>query len=77
MNNIRHMALDIEGGIRNAAMLKGAITVDGKTLMKVGEIREFLRAQLALGRKLLPMGNCDNFDYQKGCLGHSEETNNE
>lgn len=34
------------------------------------ELDRYLREQLALGRKVLPMGNCDNFDYQKGCRGH-------
>lgn len=66
----RHLHLDIEGGIRNAATLKGVITVDGKTLMTVKEIRAFLREQLALGHKVLPMDDCDNFDYQTGCRGH-------
>ncbi len=65
-----HMCLDIQGGIYNAKMLKGAITVDGKKLNTVKEVRDFLNGQLALGRRVLPMCDCDNFDYQKGCLGH-------
>ena len=69
----RHINLDIEGGIRNAKDLKGVITVDGRPLMAVEEIKEFLRYQLALGRRVLPMGDCDNFDYQTGCKGHSIE----
>lgn len=71
--SMRHIHLSIESGIRNAATLKGAITVDGKTLMTVKEIRSFLREQLALGRRVLPMGDCDNFDYQSGCRGHQKE----
>jgi len=23
-----------------------------------------------MGRKVIPLGECDNFDYQEGCLGH-------
>ncbi len=65
-----HCCLDIQGGINNAKMLKGAITVDGKKLNTVKEVRDFLNGQLSLGRRVLPMGDCDNFDYQKGCLGH-------
>lgn len=71
--SMRHIHLSIEGGIRNAATLKGVITVDGKTLMTVKEVRAFLREQLALGRRVLPMGDCDNFDYQTGCKGHKKE----
>lgn len=70
---IVHLCLDIEGGIRNAKDLNGAITVDGRTLMTVKEIREFLRYQLALGRRVLPMSDCDDFDYQTGCRGHVME----
>ena len=65
-----HCCLDIRGGMRNARMLKGCIEVDGHQLNTVKEIREFLQSQLDIGREVLPMGNCDNFDYQKGCLGH-------
>lgn len=68
-----HCCLDITGGMKNAQMLKGVITVDGHTLNTVKEIRNFLQGQLDLGRKVLPMGDCDNFDYQKGCLGHDVE----
>lgn len=68
-----HCHLDICGGIRNARLLKGVITVDGHTLNTVKEIRGFLQEQLNMGRKVLPMGDCDNFDYQKGCLGHEVE----
>jgi hypothetical protein len=64
------MCLDIQGGIYIAKLLKGAITVDGKKLNTVKEVKDFLNGQLALGRRVLPMCDCDNFDYQKGCLGH-------
>lgn len=67
----RHLSLSIEGGIRWAEDLRGCIEVDGKTLNTAEEVRDFLRGQLALGRKYLPMGDCDNFDYQRGCLGHT------
>ena len=65
-----HCCLDIRGGMMNAKMLKGVITVDGHTLNAVKEIRNFLQGQLDMGREVLPMGDCDNFDYQTGCRGH-------
>ena len=70
---IRHMALNIDGAIKNAKMWKGCITVDGRVLNTVEEVREFFREQKAMGRDVLPIGECDNFDYKKGCLGHLEE----
>ena len=65
-----HLCLDIEGGIINAKELRGCINVDGKTLNTVKEVRDFLKGQLAMGRRVLPYGECDNFDYQTGCKGH-------
>ncbi|MGN0743886.1 MAG: hypothetical protein ACI4MZ_01240 [Christensenellales bacterium] len=71
MKRKMHMCLNIEGAIRNAKDLKGCITLDdGRVLNTVAEIRDFLLAQLAMGRKVLPIGDCDNFDYQTGCKGH-------
>ena len=66
-----HVSIDCEGAIQNAKYLKGCITTDeGKTLNTVKEVRDFFREQLALGRKVIPCGDCDNFDYQTGCKGH-------
>lgn len=70
---MRHLSLNIDGAIRNAKMLKGCITVDGRVLNTVGEIRDFLHEQKRMGREFLPYGDCDNFDYKKGCLGHQVE----
>lgn len=49
-----HCCLDIEGGIRNAKDIKGCITIDGRTLMTTEEVKEALRYQLALGRRVPP-----------------------
>lgn len=65
-----HICLDIEGGIKSAKKLAGSIKVDGRTLETAKEVKEFLRYQLALGRRVLPIGDCDDFDYQTGCRGH-------
>lgn len=68
---MRHLCLNIEGGIENAKELRGCITDEnGKVLNTAKQVRAFLAVQKALGRKYLPYGVCDNFDYQKGCLGH-------
>lgn len=75
-----HCCLSIEGAIRNAKDLRGCITLDnGQVLMTVKEIRDFMKSQLALGRRVLPCGDCDNFDYQIGCKGHEveDESNND
>lgn len=69
----KHLCIDIEEGIKSPLGLRGCITTDGKTLKTAAEVREFLRGQLALGRKYLPCGDCDNFDYQTGCKGHPKK----
>lgn len=70
---IIHTSLNIDGAIKNAKMLKGCITVGGRVLNTVEEVRHFLYQQKAIGREVLPIGDCDNFDYKKGCLGHPSE----
>lgn len=72
---IMHMSLDIDGALKNAQMFKRCITVDGRVLNTVEEVRHFLYQQKAMGREVLPIGDCDNFDYKKGCLGHPSEEN--
>ena len=69
---IRHTCMNIEGAMRNAIQLRGCITVDGKTLETVKEVRDFLKGELAKGRRVLPMCRCSNFDYQHGCRGHEK-----
>ena len=70
---IRHLSVNIDGAIRNAEMYKGCITVDGRVLNTVEEVKDFFYEQKRMGREVLPCGDCDNFDYKKGCLGHQEE----
>lgn len=71
---IYHCCLSIDGAIKNAKDLKGCITLDnGRTLDTVKEIRDFMYQQKAMGREVLPVCDCDNFDYIKGCLGHKQE----
>lgn len=68
-----HCCLDISGGIKNARMWRNCITVDRRLLQTEKEVRAFFREQQAMGRKVLPIGDCDNFDYQTGCMGHPVE----
>jgi len=63
-----HMCLSIRGAIRNK-MFSGFTDKNGRKLSR-NEAENFLFDQLAEGKKVLPIGDCDNFDYQTGCLGH-------
>lgn len=73
---VHHTCLSIEGAIRNAKDLKGCIEVNGRTLNTVAEIKAYFKIQQSKGYRVLPMCECSNFDFQKGCLGHTEEEAN-
>ena len=68
-----HCSLDIRGALKRPQDWVNCITVDGKTLKTVEEVKNFFQEELKLGHELLPMGGCDNFDYEHGCKGHKEE----
>ncbi|WP_333676806.1 hypothetical protein [Dyella sp.] len=67
--------LDVRGAIKRitkrnlARMFKRA---DG-TRLSAAEAKDYLLDQLAQGREFIPFGQCDNFDYKNGCMGHPEK----
>ena len=65
-----HCCVDISGILRSES-LDGAMT-DTETghVLSDMEARKYLNECLEKGWKVLPMGDCDNFDYQTGCKGH-------
>ena len=68
-----HCCLDIKGAMRSPKDFIGCITVDGKTLNTVSEIQAFFQYHLDMGHRVLPLADCDNFDYQTGCKGHKKD----
>lgn len=38
--------------------------------MTATEARKALEEELAKGHKIIPSSGCDNFNWEKGCLGH-------
>ena len=70
----QHMCLDIQGALNNAKgkpnkKLSYADHDNGRA-MTYGELKSVLQESLIEGKRVLPMGDCDNFDYQTGCRGH-------
>ncbi len=72
-----HCSLDISGALKRPQDWVNCITVNGKELKTVEEVKTFFKEQQKLGRKVLPLGGCDNFDYETGCKGHKDETGKE
>lgn len=63
-----HVHASVEGMIKNRAF-KGLCDNDGRPLTEA-EAEDQLRMLRWQGVKLIPGNGCDNFDKDKGCLGH-------
>lgn len=68
----RHMCMNIEGALRNYGKksMAGLITEDSGAEWTDKMVRNYLQECLAKGYRVIPMGDCEGFDYQKGCPGH-------
>ena len=65
------MCICIDGLLKKPnKALNGLFTTDDGFEINAAGARKYLCEQKALGRAVLPMGECDNFDYQTGCRGH-------
>lgn len=71
-----HIAQSVDGALRNwnpSQWRDCCRDATGKLLTPVQVKREFKKLQAA-GVKFIPMGDCNNFDPEKGCRGHDMET---
>jgi hypothetical protein len=74
MSSILHCCLDIRGAMRWPKRQLGMMLVraDGSHA-SAEEAWEYLADQLAMGRRVIPLGEaCEGFDYATGCPGHEE-----
>jgi hypothetical protein len=74
-----HMCSSIRGALRRShTEMRRALLYtfkdDGSPYRSVAELREALFDELAKGHEVIPMGDCDNFDWKTGCQGHEEPT---
>lgn len=71
------VCLDVRGAIKNfsRSQLTGMFKRPDGTKLTADEARDHLLDQVALGREVIPLGTCDNFDFTKGCQGHAEMPN--
>lgn len=69
-----HFCLDIRGALLNWSHTQWRdVGQDNK--MTAHEVKAKFMDYLAEGKKVIPIHKeCDNFCYQKGCLGHKEDT---
>jgi len=71
-----HMCQSIEGPLMNWGQrewkqaLKYMNKEDGSPFSSVNELKQAFLDELAKGHKVVPIGDCDNFDWEHGCKGH-------
>ncbi len=72
MSRTIHVNLNLRGAITNFKKKdwKRSMTNETGRFLTPDECYQFLLDELSEGKKCIPIGECDNFDYQKGCLGH-------
>lgn len=71
MSTNYHLCLSVRGALNQPKrQLKGWLRDDDGKLLTPDEARNALMDELAKGREVLPIGECDNFDYKTGCRGH-------
>ena len=70
-----HLRIDLRGALKNwrASDWKNCVKADDGHMMTPDEVREEFFNLLATGKKFIPCGPCDNFDDDRGCLGHATE----
>lgn len=74
-----HMCADIRGMLKNCTRkgsLKRVFMDDTGQWLTDEEARDYLYDCLAKGWRVIPVGDCDNFDYQTGCKGHPAKEEN-
>lgn len=72
----KHCCFNIEGVLCNLRKkkLEGLFKYDDGTPVPAATARKHLKKHLTMGGRVLPYGECDNFDYETGCKGHPAES---
>lgn len=70
-----HMCQSIRGPLTNWKTKDWAnacrwITKPDGSKFTPQELKQSFLDELALGHEVIPVGECDNFDYKEGCKGH-------
>lgn len=53
------------------------ITRNDGSHFTVGELKMQFLDELAKGHEVVPLGECDNFDWKTGCQGHAPKSSND
>ena len=77
-NQMFHICISISGTLAMrpeefAQSFQGVFYHDDGRPMTLTEAHQAIEAEQAKGRKIIPAQGCDNFSYESGCLGHTQE----
>jgi hypothetical protein len=72
-----HISISISGMMKYSreefeSEYGGVFEDDNGNALTYDEVMSELKKEIEKGHRLIPCGNCDNFDYQRGCQGHEE-----
>ena len=75
-----HVCMSVRGALNwNKAELKRnarAMSDKDGNPMTPDAVRSALMDELAQGHEVIPLGECDNFDFKTGCKGHEDKDSN-
>lgn len=76
MSKHYHMSQSVRGALDHWDPREwvGVCRDDAGNVMTPLQVKAEFERLLANGVELIPMGICDNFDQEKGCLGHGDTT---
>ena len=71
-----HMSISIAGVLKYTKRqfnkeFTGVFRDDNGKVMTYEQVRDVLLEHQSQGHKVIPCGDCDNFDWQSGCHGHA------
>ncbi|HLI94245.1 MAG TPA: hypothetical protein VKU83_11565 [Puia sp.] len=69
----RHLSMSVDGALKMKRKLHHLLQDETGKLLTDKEAREHLRECQARGIKKIMVGDCDNFDPIKGCMGHPSD----
>lgn len=71
-----HMCISVRGVLSTwkttewKRALKTITKKDGTRYQSINDLKSAFFDELAKGHEVIPLGECDNFDWKTGCKGH-------
>lgn len=73
---MRHFCQSVEGALKNWKRREWVSIMKSNSLKSVEEAQELFWKLHSEGKRVIPIGDCDNFDFKTGCRGHESKNAN-